>query len=295
MAGNARTNFRKISLVQTDILVTMTQDLLIRRLENLNDEDLMSLLAGGLRLDQTKLEGLSHSDLVIRCSAELRSAAGSSTMNLARDSHEFPYKQLLIDIADKIAPGTTPLSWTKYRLKDEHKEEEIEQLVLDFFDEQVRRWWQKLSEAKRDEFVNGINSVLGSDTDIAKPISKGAMPYLQQQAIENLIQGGLIGGLAKVSAGGALGIVGISVVSQLGWVILVQTVGWMAGLKIAIFGLGGYGAVGGAVTALGSAAIGSAVALPGMVALLDGPAYRKTVPTTVMLLAKTRLNESNEF
>jgi uncharacterized protein YaaW (UPF0174 family) len=268
----------------------MSQDLLIRRLQNLSDEDLMSLLAGGLRLDQTKLEGLSHSDLVIRCSAELRSAAGSSTMNLARDSHEFPYKQLLIDIADKIAPGTTPLSWTKYRLKDEHKEEEIEQVVLDFFDEQVRGWWQKLSEVKRDEFVNGINSVLSGDRDISGPVSKGAMPFLKRQTIENLVQGGLVGGLAKVTAGGALGVVGVSLVGQLGWVILVQTVGWMAGLKIVIFGLGGYGAVGGAVTALGSVAMGSAVALPGMVALVDGPAYRKTVPTVVMLLAKTRLN-----
>lgn len=268
----------------------MPQDLLIRRLESLDDKDLMSLLVGGLRLDQKKLEKLNHTDLAMRCSAELRTAAGSSTMNLARDSHEFPYKQLLIDIADKIAPGITPLSWTKYRLKDEYKEQEIEQVVLDYFDEQVRRWWRKLSEAKREEFVNGINSVLGGDGDISGPISKGAMPFLRQQTIENLVQGGLVGGLAKITAGGTLGVIGVSVVGQLGWVILVQTVGWMAGVKIAIFGLGSYGAIGGAVTALGSVAIGSAVALPGMVALVDGPAYRKTVPTVVMLLAKTRLN-----
>jgi hypothetical protein len=114
---------------------------------------------------------------------------------------------------------------------------------------------------------------------------------LQQQVIEQLIQSGLIVGLARISAGGLLGAVGISVVGQLGWIILLQAVGWMAGLKIAVFGIGGYGAAGGAVAWLGTAAIGSAVALPGMIALIDGPAYRKTVPTTIMILAKSRINE----
>ncbi len=196
----------------------------------------------------------------------------------------------MIDVADKLTQGNTPLSWTNYRLKDGHKEEEIEQVVLDLFEEKARRWWRKLSETKRQEFVDGINSALHSDENVAIRVKEGVAPLLQQQAIEQLIQTGLIAGLAQVSAGGALGVVGVSLIGQLGWVILVQTLGWMAGLKIAVFGIGGYGALGGAVTWLGSAAIGSAVALPGMVLLVDGAAYRKTVPTTVMLLAKTRLN-----
>ena len=268
----------------------MSQDLLTQRLQSLVVDDLRSLLIGGLRVDEKKLEGLLRTDLVMLCSARLRSAAGSSTLNLTRGSHEFPYKQLLIDVADKLALGSTPLSWTKYRLKDGHKEEEIEQIVLDLFEERARRWWRKLSETKRQEFVDGINSALHSDEDVASRAKQGVVPLLQQQALEQLIQTGLIAGLAQVSASGALGVVGVSLIGQLGWVILVQTLGWMAGLKIAVFGIGGYGALGGAVTWLGSAAIGSAVALPGMVLLVDGAAYRKTVPTTVMLLAKTRLN-----
>jgi hypothetical protein len=117
---------------------------------------------------------------------------------------------------------------------------------------------------------------------------------LQQQAVENLIQSGLITGLSKVSAGGLLGIAGVSVIGQIGWLILVQTVGWMAGLKIAIFGIGGYGAFGGAVTFVGATAVGTVVALPGFIFLADGPAYRKTVPGVVMLLAKTKLNQVTE-
>ncbi|MEH6583495.1 MAG: hypothetical protein V7754_16280, partial [Halioglobus sp.] len=240
-----------------------------------------------LRLSESKIEGLSHSDLVMLCSTELRTAAGSSTLNLTRKAHDFPYKQLLIDVADKIAPGNTPLSWTKYRLKDDHEEEEIEQVILSHFDAQARKWWEKLPGKKREEFVDGINTILSGD-QASNP--RGKTPYLQQQAIEQLIQTGLIAGLSKASAGGLLGVVGISVVGQLGWLILIQALGWMTGVKIAIFGIGGYGAMGSAVTWLGGAAIGGAVALPGLVALVDGPAYRKTVPTTIMLLAKTQFD-----
>lgn len=268
----------------------MPADLLIERLNALEDQDLLSLLVGGLRLNQNSLEGLNHNALVQRCSAELRAAAGSSTINLTRNAHDFPYKQLLIDVADKLTPGFTALSWTRYRLKDTHLEEEIEQTILDLFDARVRKWWEKLPPDNKAEFVDGVNTLLEGHEHSTRAVSGKTAPFLQQQAMEQLIQGGLVGGLTKVSASGALGVLGVSVVGQLGWVILVQTIGWMAGLKIAIFGIGGYGALGGAVTALGGAAIGGAVAVPGTVALLDGPAYRKTVPTTVMLLARTRLN-----
>jgi uncharacterized protein YaaW (UPF0174 family) len=271
----------------------VSDDLLMQRLKELCTNDLKTLIVGGLRLPESKVDGVGHADLVTLCSTQLRAAAGSSTVNLTRDNHAFPYKQLLIDVADKLARGSTPLSWTKYRLQDEYTEEEIEQVVLDLFEEQARRWWQNLSKKKQEEFVDGINSVLLANLDIestTNSVKSGAAPFLQQQALEQLIQTGLIAGLARASAGGLLGVVGVSVIGQLGWAILVQTLGWMAGLKIAIFGFGGYGALGGAVAWLGGAAIGGVVALPGLVALVDGPAYRKTVPTTIMLLAKSRLD-----
>lgn len=270
----------------------MAGDLLMQRLLSLRVDDLKSVLVGGLRLNETTLGSQRHADLAALCSAELRSAAGSSTVNITRGPHGFPYKQILIDVADKLMPGITPLSWTKYRLKDAHKEEEIEQFILDLFEEQVRRWWQKLSDSKRKAFLRGINSVLLDDERLSREVKQGVTPFLKQQTIEQLIQTGLIAGLTQVSAGGALGIVGVSLVGHLGWVILVQTLGWMTGLKIAVFGIGGYGALGGAVTMLGSVTIGSAIALPGLVALVDGPAYRKTVPSIVMMLAKIKLNEN---
>lgn len=270
----------------------MPQDLLTTRLDSLHDTDLKSLIVGGLRLGERRVSGLSRPELVALCSSELRSAAGFSTVNLVkrRGDQVFPYKQLLIDVADRLAPGSTPLSWTKYRLRDSSSEEDIENHVLELFEERVRGWWAKLPDKKREKYVNGINSVLSDAQEGAQAVKKRATPILQQQGIESLIQTGLISGLSKLSAGGLLGVAGVTLVGQMGWLILVQTVGWMAGLKIAVFGIGGYGAFGGAVTLLGSTAVGAVIALPGLAILVDGPAYRKTVPTTVMLVAKTRLN-----
>jgi len=268
----------------------LANDLLIDRLDCLREEDLHAVLTGGLRIPEKKLLGLEHPDLVTRCSLELRAAAGSSTRNLVRKAHQFPYKQMLIDVADKLQPGITPLSWTSFRLHDEHPEEEVEQRIMDLFEEQVRKWWSKLSEAKRGQFVEGLNEVLRADAGLNKPLGKGMTPFIQKQAMEQLVQAGLIAGLAKTSAGGLLGVAGVSLIGHLGWLILLQTVGWMSGIKIAVLGLGGYGALGGAVTWLGSAAVGTVVALPGMIALADGPAYRKTIPSLIMILAKSRIN-----
>jgi hypothetical protein len=278
------------------LVLSIPEDLLTRRLSSLDDDDLKSLLVGALRVSESRVEGLLHCELVEFCDNEFRTAAGFTSVNLARRfrRQSLPYKRLLIDVADKLTPGVTPLSWTSYRLKDDHDEEEIEDFILECFEERVRKWWVKLPENKRQEFVGGLNSVLSGAHEGTQAVKQRAAPLLQQQAVENLIQSGLITGLSKVSAGGLLGIAGVSVIGQIGWLILVQTVGWMAGLKIAIFGIGGYGAFGGAVTFVGATAVGTVVALPGFLFLADGPAYRKTVPGVVMLLAKTKLNQVTE-
>ena len=272
--------------------MSYTHDLLSERLSALNEDDLKSLLVGGLRIKHGQVMDLPHAALVHLCDDELRAAAGFTSLNMARRARKrsLPYKQILIDVADRLAPGVTPLSWTAYRLRDAHGEEEIEQYILARFEERARDWWQKLPEDKRQQFVDGLNSVLAGAEQGTRAVRQGAVPLLQQQAVENLIQAGLVSGLSKASAGGLLGIAGVSLLGQVGWLVLVQTLGWMAGLKIAVFGIGGYGAFGGAVTFVGATAVGTAVALPGFLFLVDGPAYRKTVPTVVMLLAKTRLN-----
>ena len=272
--------------------MTAPADLLLKRLLDLSKDEVKALLTEGLGVPAKRLTALKKEDLVLLCSKELRSAAGSSLRNTRRGDHEFPYKQLLIDIADKLTAGATWLSWTTYKLKDSHAEREIEDAILQMFEGRARAWWTGLDKEEKSEFTKGLQSVLTGARVGKVKLTDGRRSLVTQQVIENVIQNGIVFGLSKVSIPGLTATLGLSVVGQVGWLVLLHTVGWMTGLKIAIFGIGGLGGLGGAVGALGASVIGTALGVPSLLVLLDGPAYRKTVPTVIMLLARTRANSS---
>jgi hypothetical protein len=64
---------------------------------------------------------------------------------------------------------------------------------------------------------------------------------LTQQVIDNAFQYGVTWGLSKILAPGLAGVLGVSIVGHIGWLIIVQTLGFMTGIKIAILGIGGMG------------------------------------------------------
>jgi uncharacterized protein YaaW (UPF0174 family) len=269
-------------------------DVLIKRLRKLKVNDLRTILTGGLRVDEKAVSTLKKDKLVLLCSKELRAAAGSTTKNRFRGDHDLPYKQILIDVADKLSLGHTPLSWTDYKLSDGHNESDIEDAIASRFEDLAKEWWAKLSDTAKDEFVKGINDVMGGGTEVREVLNSDVVgTFVKQQAVETIIQAGVMHGLTTVASGGVLGALGATVVSQIGWAILLQTVGWMGGMKIAIFGIAGHGALGAAVTGLGSAAIGGALSIPGLLWLVDAPAYRKTIPAVVMLIARHRATLSD--
>lgn len=265
-------------------------DVLFRHLRHLKKNDLKIILNGGLRVAPRSILKLKKEELVLLCSKELRAAASSSTKNVFRDDHSFPYKQILIDVADKLSPGHTVFGWTDYKLEDVHTEAEIEDTIAELFEARAKSWWNKLSKKNKTKFVGGINAVVGDEHELRKVTNSGAFrTFVSQQMIENVIQTGIISGLSKVAASGAFGTLGVSVISQLGWLIVLNTVGWMGGIKIALFGIAGHGAFGGAIAGLGGVAIGGILSIPTLFALADGPAYRKTVPTVVMLIARNKV------
>lgn len=276
--------------IQNNKMLSSKKDLLFTRLLELDEADLRSIAVSTLKLSEKKIASLNKDQLVILCSKELRSAAGSTTINVFRSTHTFPYKKMLIDVADKLTEGSTFLSWTPYKLNDQHTEEEIEAVIVELFEEKARRWWFKLSDKKKEEFMMGLNDVLSGESIGKVNLNGGLKEYIKQQAVENLFQNGVVGGLTKVAASGVMGTIGVSMLTQIGWVILLQTVGFMGGLKIVMFGIGGMGAFGGAVSWLGATAVSSVLAIPTTVALVDGTAYRKTIPGIIMLLAKSKIN-----
>lgn len=270
--------------------MTTHQDELFLRLRRLKKEDLMEILVGGLKVPAESVITKDKQALIHLCSKELRGAAGSSTTNVFREDHEFPYKQILIDVADKLSPGHTILSWTDYKLEDAHTEAEIENTISNLFEERTKKWWKSLSPEKKTEFVGGLNTAMAGSDEVKKVTNSGALgSFVTQQMIEMIIQTGIMSGLGKVAAGGALGTLGVSVIAQIGWLIVLQTVGWMSGVKFLLFGAAGYGPMGGAVSMVGGLAVGGILSIPTLFALTDGAAYRKTVPTIILLITKYRL------
>lgn len=206
-----------------------SQDYLFTKLGLLDEKSLKDLLVSGLRVSVEKVDGLNREELVVLCSKELRSAAGSSIRNLLRDDHAFPYKQILIDVADRLADGFTPLSWTEYRLDDTHTEEEIEETILKVFDERARKWWENQSPEIKQTFADGLNKTLDGENIDDVVNSGGVKTVLTQQIIDNVFQYGVTFGLSKVSAVGLFGALGVSVVGHIGWLLIVQTLGFMTG------------------------------------------------------------------
>lgn len=120
-------------------------DVLWKRLETARTEELNSL-ADVVGLDH---RGKSRNMLVEGLSAGIRKAAGHSIRNLFRGPHDFSYKQLLIDVADKMAPGYTPLSWTPFKLSDKHCELDIEECIWELYQKAVGKQVDGMSEQDR--------------------------------------------------------------------------------------------------------------------------------------------------
>lgn len=96
-------------------------DLLWQRLQDAYPAELQKL---GEIMGLADVNDKAPAVLVEELSVATRAAAGHSLRNLFRGPHDFPYKQILIDVTDKMAPGWTPWSWTHYKLSDRHSEEE---------------------------------------------------------------------------------------------------------------------------------------------------------------------------
>jgi hypothetical protein len=111
-------------------------DRLFQLLAALDDSELRNIWVSALRRDgaDEEFDAVSHELKVALISAEWRAAHGHSLRNLWRESHELPWKRILIDVADKLKPG---VGWTDFRMDDSKTEPELERIVMGYFDERV--------------------------------------------------------------------------------------------------------------------------------------------------------------
>ena len=229
-------------------------DKLFQRLSTAKRDELDEVLLA-LRLDPKKYERAADRDVVVEISRRLRSAAGHSVRNVFRDVHDLPYKKILIDVADKLAPGR---GWTSFNIDGPESEEQIEDYIEDRVRARYRDHIERLPPNERAK----VQAALEED--------------LRKRGVPQNIISSVSAGLATGVLGG--GILGPAVASALFagfWT-------WLVGLSLTELLLGGLlagGPVGGALAGL---------------TLLTATSYSKTIPTVVRLVYIRRSREAEE-
>ena len=248
-------------------------DRLFYLVKQLEKPDLILLLKNGLRSDFKLMERYSCEYLIGLISKELRSAAGHSVVNLFRDRHDFPYKQILVDVANKLTEGY--FSRSGFRTHDNHSEEEIEKEIIRLFELRTKKWWKGLEGSEKGKIVHQINQAI--DANIICSVSNGTLTNrITEKMLDGLIRRGLVGFF-----GGAL-------LASVQWTVIINTIASMVGMQMLV------GAGGATLGMLGLSGAGVAAIVPGVVLSLTNTNYKKTIPAVIMLLSKIYMKNSDE-
>lgn len=222
-----------------------SDDLLFQRLRLAKRTDLESLLEDLKNKDKLKYRYATDEDLVITISKKLRSAAGSSIVNRFRGPHAFSYKQLLIDVADKLSPGRR---WTSFKVSGPETEEQIEDYIYGRLLIIMEDHLKSMSDADKAELQERLGADL-RNRGLPEHVVRGALSALASGTITGIMVGPII---ASAVFGGL-------------WT-------WLFGLSLSQLILGGL-AGGGPVGLLFAMAI-----------IAAGPSYSKTIPAVTRLI-----------
>ncbi|SFV53271.1 hypothetical protein MNB_SM-3-286 [hydrothermal vent metagenome] len=186
----------------------------------------------------------------IEIAKEYRKAAGHSVANLFRRD-KLPYKQILIDVADKLHDS---IGWTHFKLEDNHTESDIEKKILEDIKKKADKFkeeWSKLSPKKREQTEKKLRDKLGKEG-------------YNKQAIS--------GSIALLASGG----VGVAAATPVALSLFYS--GFFASTIASIIGVN--------ISALiaGGAIAGGLIGLPALIAIAGTPAYRKIIPVTIILI-----------
>jgi hypothetical protein len=233
-------------------------DTLWKRLESARLPELRKL---GEIMGLAELEAKVAPVLVEELSKEIRSAAGHSLRNVFRGHHEFPYKQLLIDVGDKMAPGWTFLSWTPYTLHDNNSEEEIEETIWRFFEKTISSKINSLSQANKEQLRRDTERELRS--------------FGYSEALVTQVGAGLVGAIGATF-----------MAPSLAYYLAMTTSSGFAALHLWWVGKASMAAVLG----VGSG-IFTLLYAPVIAWWLGNTAYRKTIPAALYLIQIRKLRE----
>lgn len=225
----------------------MGNDVLIERLRLASASDL-SEIAEHLRIALPKGGDPPSEQDLHAVASELRSAAGHTVMNMARRARktQLAYRDILIDVADKLTPGLVASSG--FKTQPWAREGEIENYISQRLQEITITKIEAMSEDDRRTLQQSVEQELRQ---------KG-IPEATIHAVGISIGSGLVSGLVLGSAASA------ALTASL-WSILVG-----ATLRQAL---------------IGSLAVGGPIGIVvGVGMLLTSPSYRKIIPAVVRLV-----------
>ncbi|ETR74508.1 MAG: hypothetical protein OMM_00153 [Candidatus Magnetoglobus multicellularis str. Araruama] len=253
------------------------KDRLFYLLNKLDYEELEYILIKGLRKPKLVKDKIEYSQLVNLISKTLRNTASHSFVNAFRLEHEYPYKQILINVANKLQGNKTI-----YKLDDNHTEEEIEEEIIKLFEERSRKWWASLKSWQKRKIIDEINEMI--EADLLQKVNKKVLikQRVTKEVMDTIVAKGIVVSLVMVSAGGILGFAGLSLLDVYGWRIVTMFTGWLTGVEIFLSsGMTLF-------TLTGALGVGLPIWIGSTIIYENGPNYDKTIPTIIMLLSKVR-------
>lgn len=240
-----------------------TDDTLIQRLRLATRDDLKTLLETDLRVSRDQYRGATYEQLIAAVSKELRSAAGHSLLNVWRNPHQLPYKRILVDVADKLAPGR--FKWSQFTVDGPESESEIEDYINERFRILIEQYLKSLNESDKVELQKRVETNLR-----AQGLPASVVASSMAALASGTITGVLIGPIVAAAIFGSF------------WT-------WLFGLSIGQLILGGI-AGGGPIGILVAGAI-----------IATGTSYSKTIPAVTRLIvirldreAKDRLKRGDK-
>jgi uncharacterized protein YaaW (UPF0174 family) len=222
----------------------MFNDKLFQRLLLAKRPDLEALLKD-LKVNSNEFRDATDDELVKKISAELRLAASWSLDNIGRPPHDFSYKKILIDVADKLAPG---LGWTKFKLIGPESEDEIEDYIYERFLILMEKHLKSMNVADKAKLQKNVENALRKQ-GLPEQVVQATLTSLATGTLTGVIVGPII---ASAIFGGF-------------WT-------WLFGLSLGQLILGGVA---------GGGPVGLLIAFSIFAA---GPSYTKTIPAVSRLI-----------
>ena len=154
-------------------------DRLFQLLAGLDDPELASLWVDSLgrKPAQDEYDQQTRDERIASVSKAWRAEHGNALLNVVRGPHDLAWKQILVDVADRLSPG---LRGSPYKVGDAHTEPALELAVLQLYDDRLGPIWEQLTPEQRAKASAGV---LPKDTGVLTVLANGVSALVADRSL----------------------------------------------------------------------------------------------------------------